>query len=275
MKSLLALIVENPQSGMLTYTDAEIKHRGQSGAVLEFVDFWKQKGTCPKMLIFDSRFTTYHNLHLLNQAGIKFLTLRRRGKDLIKSASIINSWQKVTIERAKGKYQTINVLARECELRNYDGKVKEIIITGHGREKPAFLITNDFSLGLKEVIKKYARRWLVEQEIAEQILFFQLNHPSSSIVVKVDFDLTLSLLAHNLYKKLASELTGFETCTVETINRKFLENGAKVVITNNNIDVFLKKKTHLPLLMEASWIKEKTLLTWMGFSIRFAAGTVC
>jgi len=275
MKSILALIAENPDSGTLTYTNAEIKHREQNYAVLEFVDFWKQKGTCPKLLIFDSRFTTYHNLHKLNQDGIKFLTLRRRGKELIKSTSSINSWQKITIERSKGRYQTINVLDRKCSLRHYDGEVREIIITGHGREKPAFLITNDFDLEVKELIKKYARRWLVEQEIAEQILFFQLNHPSSSIVIKVDFDLTLSLLAHNLYKKLAKELIGFEHCTVDTINRKFLENGAKIIIKDKMVSIFLKKKTHLPLLLETSLLKEEILLSWMGLSIRFVAGTVC
>ena len=30
---------------------------------------------------------------------------------------------------------------------------------------------------------------MVEQDIAEQITFFNLNHPSSSIVVKVDIDM--------------------------------------------------------------------------------------
>ena len=83
-------------------------------------------------------------------------------------------------------------------LRNYEGKLRQIIVTDHGRDKPAFLITNDFDMSLQNVIRKYSRRWLVEQEIAEQIAFFHLNVPGSSIVVKVDFDLTMSLLAHNL-----------------------------------------------------------------------------
>ncbi len=90
-----------------------------------------------------------------------------------------------------------------CKLRHYEGDVRQIILTDHGRAKPTFLITNDFDLDVRKVVKKYARRWLVEKEIAEQVVFFNLNNPSSSIVVKVDFDLTLSLLAHNLYRVLA------------------------------------------------------------------------
>jgi hypothetical protein len=104
-------------------------------------------------------------------------------------------------------------------------------------------------------------------------LFFQLNHPSSSIVVKVDFDLTLSLLAHNLYRRLAQHLPGFEQCTADTINRKFLQNGATVSIEGNTATVHLKKKTHLPILFELPWMKQTTSLSWMNLNIRFTAGT--
>src|SRR5262249_3463125 len=92
MKSILSLIVQNPHSGMMSYTDAGLTHCNQNDAVLDFVDFWRNgKGVAPKMLIFDSRFTTYQNLNKLNQSEekIKFLTLRRRGKNLIKHIDAI------------------------------------------------------------------------------------------------------------------------------------------------------------------------------------------
>jgi hypothetical protein len=281
MKSLLALIVQNPQSGNISYTNAEIKHTDQNDCVLEFVDFWKNgHGAAPKMLIFDSKFTGYKQLNLLNKSEekIKFLTLRRRGKNLIEHANRIpeEAWQNIQVERAKGKKQLIRVHDERCNLRYYEEEIRQIIITNHGRAKPAFLITNDFDLDVRVLVKKYARRWLVEQEIAEQIAFFHLNHPSSSIVVKVDFDLTLSLLAHNLYRHLANELPGFEHCTAETLYRKFIENGANVVVKDKKVDVHLKKKTHLPLLLELSWLKKMkaTLLSWMGMEIRFMPSTV-
>lgn len=70
-------------------------------------------------------------------------------------------------------------------------------------------------------MKKYARRWLVEQEIAEQVAFFNLNNPSSSIVVKVDFDLSIPLLAHNLYRLLAKELPGFVIALYQPYQENF------------------------------------------------------
>jgi hypothetical protein len=279
IKSLLALLVQQPATAELAYTNAEIKHCDQSEAVFDFIDFWKQgRGSAPKRLIFDSKFTTYHHLSRINLSPekIKFLTLRRRGKNLIERAEAIpdEQWQRVNLPRAKGKTQRIRVHDGRCGLRHYEGEVREVILTDHGRKRPTFLITNDFALDVRDIVHKYARRWLVEQEIAEQILFFQLNHPSSSIVVKVDFDRTLSLLAHNLYRRLAQQLPGFEQCTVDTMNRKFLENGARVSIEGNTVTVHLKKKTHLPILFEVPWMKQTTRLSWMNLNIQYASGTV-
>jgi hypothetical protein len=60
MKSILSLIVSDPDTGFLSYTKAGIKRSEQSGCVIEFVDFWKEgRGETPKMLIFDSKFTSY------------------------------------------------------------------------------------------------------------------------------------------------------------------------------------------------------------------------
>jgi hypothetical protein len=200
---------------------------------------------------------------------------REMRKNLIERAEVIpnDQWRRIDLPRAKGKSQRIRVHDGRCTLRHYEGEARKVVLSDHGRKKPTFLITNDFAMDVRDIVHKYARRWLVEQEIAEQVLFFQLNHPSSPIVVKVDFDLTLSLLAHNLYRRLAQHLPGFEQCTADTINRKFLQNGATVSIEGNTATVHLKKKTHLPILFELPWMKQTTSLSWMNLNIRFAAGT--
>ncbi|MCX5757539.1 MAG: transposase [Candidatus Hydrogenedentes bacterium] len=276
IKSLLALLVEDPATGLLSYTDAGIRHRNESDAVLEFVDFWKEgRGMVPKLLIFDSRFTTDENLSKLNQSGIQFLTLRRRGKQLVQKANALpeGEWTPVTFEQENRKRRTVRVHDSLITLRHYEGELRQVILTGHGHVRPTFLITNDRDLPVLHVIKKYARRWLVEQEIAEQIDFFHLNSPSSSIVVKVDFDLTLSLLAHNLFRTLTRQIPGFERCTIATIAGDVLQNGTAVSIENRAITIHLKKKTHLPALFEVPWMKQTTPLSWMKASIAFDIDT--
>ena len=113
----------------------------------------------------------------------------------------------------------------------------------------------------------------MELEIAEHIAFFHLNQLSSSVVVKVDFDLTLSLLAHNLFHALSASLPGFERCTVPTVSRKFLENGAKITIQDRRVTVALKKKRHLPLLFELPWMQTATELPSKHCTIQFTADT--
>lgn len=278
LKSVLSLLVQDPDTGFISYSDAEIRHRNESDAVLEFVDFWKKgRGVAPKMLIFDSKFTTYQNLNRLDKSEekIKFLTLRRRGKNLLEQAGKIldSEWQTVTVESAKGKPRKLKVHDSNIQLRHYEGPIRQLILTDHGRLRPTFMISNDFDLSRKQLISKYARRWLVEQEIAEQVDFFHMNSLSSSIVVKVDFDLTISLLAHNLYKVLTKQLPGFERRTVKRVERDFLRNGAKVQIRDKRIEVGLKKKSHLPILFELPWMKNETNLSWMKASIKFTTAT--
>jgi hypothetical protein len=46
------------------------------------------------MLVFDSRFTTYSNLSKLNAQGVRFITLRRRGKALLRQVEKLDPWQR-------------------------------------------------------------------------------------------------------------------------------------------------------------------------------------
>lgn len=259
LKSILALVCQDPDSGFLVYSDAEVKHRTKDQEVLTFVDFWQECSQTPlKCLIFDSKFTTYQNLSRLNGDGVKFITLRRRGSSLIQKAEQLpdNQWITVKINNPKRKHSSLKVNESEISLQGYDGTLRQLIVKNTGREKPSFIITNDFEVQLKEVILKYARRWLVEKSIAEQIDFFHLNLVGSSIVVKVDFDLTMTLLAYSLYKMLAKNLTGFERSTAKNLFFDFIDNGAEVEILNKKIFVSMRKKVHNSIILESEIFRQ-------------------
>ena len=46
-----------------------------------------------------------------------------------------------------------------------------------------FIITNDFDSSAKEIIETYALRWLIENNIQENIDFFSLNALSSPVII--------------------------------------------------------------------------------------------
>ena len=265
LKSVLALLCQDPDSGIFCYSDAEVRHHKQPDCVLEFVDFWKSEGKNPKCLIFDSKFTIYENLVKLDRDGVKFITLRRRSKNLLAKVATLapENWQKVSLKGTDRKYTKVKVHDSVVELPTVKHPFRQLTVTGHGREKPAFILTNEWQGETAALIGQYGRRWLVEKGISEQIDFFHLNSLSSSIVVKVDFDLTLSLAAHNLYRAMALMLEGHEWETSKSLSTKFFANGGAFEVMGDRIRVYLKKKRHLPILMEALKEIGPTRIPWL------------
>ncbi len=273
LASMLAVLAQDPDSGIITYGDTNVRHENESEVVLEFLDFYRQNKTeSPKYLVFDSKFTTYENLSRLDEKGVKFLTIRRRGKNIVEQleARPGSDWKKIRVIKADGKGRILKVIDEKLnKLQDYRRPIRQIAITGHGKIKPCLIITNDFELKLEDLVRKYTRRWIVEKEVSEQIEFFHLNRVSSSIVIKVDFDFTMSILAHNLYRLFALQFLAYAHFTDQNIFEKFFSNSGFVEITANNIIISLKKKRHLPhLLTEMKkfeslpipWLKNKKLV---------------
>jgi predicted DNA-binding protein YlxM (UPF0122 family) len=253
LASILTLLASDPDSGIITYGDTNVRHLNKSQVVLEFLDFYKEGGAGDlKYLVFDSGFTTYENLARLDP-DVKFLTIRRRGRRIVGKLDRLpaSAWKKVRVPDSSGKGRTIRVNDSCIAPKDYGKPLRQIAITGHGKIKPALLITNDFDKPLEELIRKYARRWLVEKNISEQIEFFHLNKVSSSMVIKVDFDLTMSILANNLLRVFAMDLEGYFHNTAQTLFDQFINNSGSVEIKDDRVEVMLKKKRNLPALLTA------------------------
>jgi hypothetical protein len=257
LASMLAVLAQDPDSGIIDYGDTNIRHKNERSVVLEYLDFYrdgKKKDKSLRYLVFDSKFTNYQNLNRLNNDRVKFITIRSRGKKIIEKVNNAPAKKRKTIRVmcAGGKGRTLKVFEERVNLKGYEKKVRQIaIIGGHGKVKPSLVITNDFRIELETLIRKYSRRWLVEKSISEQIEFFHLNRISSSMVIKVDFDFTMSIAAHNLYRLFAMDLQGYSHCSDTTIFEKFLDNSGVVKIDQNIIQIGLKKKRNLPLLLTA------------------------
>ena len=175
---------------------------------------------------------------------------------------------------AGNKKRTLNIYEEVVNLNGYDGMVRQVCITGHGKIKPAVIITNDLGLSAAEIVRRYARRWIVEKAISEQIDFFHLNSVSSSMVIKVDFDLAISILTHNIFRLFAKDMERYSHLSDRTIYEKFLQNEADIQIQNNEINISLKKKRNLPLILENSKKYNQTKYKWLNNSqLEFAGAS--
>ena len=276
LASIQAVLAQDPENGILCYGDTTIRHDSQADVVLEFLDFYRnsKRPSNLRYLVFDSKFTTYQNLSRLNERGIKYITIRRRSKSLVEHIDKISDylWKQITVEKSNGKSRTVTVCEETVKVKGYNGIIRQVYIKDNGRIKPAIMMTNDLLISLEDLVRKYSRRWLVETEISEQIDFFHLNRNSSGIVVKVDFDLTMTILAHNLYRLFCRDFAGYSHCNAQTIFDKFISIPGRILVDDSCINVRLKRKRTLPLLLEQMNALENITYPWLdNFSITFTA----
>ena len=126
------------------------------------------------------------------------------------------------------------------------------------------LFTNDKVSSLKQVITYYSHRWRIENNIAENIDFFNLNSLQSPVIVQVNFDIVMTLIANSLYKILAKKIRWFEDATPKTISRKFVNIETQINITDDEFLVQYKKNTYNPMIKD--WVTElpDTKISWLG-----------
>jgi transposase len=273
LPSILAAICHDPQSGIICYGDTTIKHENSNQVILQFLDFYSEDPSKKvDYLVFDSKFTTYQQLGKLDMLGIKFITIQRKGKKLNAEIEAIDKtqWKKIIIEKANNKHRSVFYHdKKDTLLYTYSGKdknhsIRQIFIKNNEDKDPAILITNDFKTSPAEIIRKYALRWLVEKEISEQIHFFHLNSLSSSIVIKVDFDLTMSILSHNLYRLFALEFPSYKNCFPRKLYTNLINNSGIINITKHNINVSFNKKRSSPVLAESTFFNVKNNYQWLN-----------
>jgi hypothetical protein len=264
MKGALTLFAQDASSKLILYTAADIARDESDDQVLVFLSFWKsiRRGIKPTF-IFDSKFTTYEKLSQLNALGIKFITLRRRGKNLIEQVNMLKSWKRIKIPHAKRKYPNPLVHESFIALREYDGELRQVIVRGNGHEKPAFLISNDFDTTVELLVGNYSRRWRVENVISEAVKFFNLNALSSPILVKVHFDVVMTMIADTLYNMLAHKLRGFQDCDAPKIYRHFVKCKANITLKNGQLTVTYPRRAHNPILRAVPWNRLPKSISWL------------
>jgi len=264
MKGALTMFAQDSETKLIVYTAADIQSCEADDQILSFLPYWaKISRQMNSTLIFDSKFTTYNNLSELNRQGIKFVTLRRRGKKLLEEAERLESWTKITIPHEKRKYPNPLIYDTDVELKDYEGKVRQIILKGNGHEKPAFLITNDFESPAEVVVSDYSCRWHIETGISEAVKFFHINALSSPILLKVQFDMVMTMIADTLYWRLAQNLRGFEKCDANTIFRNFVHGQGAVSVCGHEISVSFPKRAHNPILRGAPWQHLPKDIPWL------------
>jgi hypothetical protein len=265
-RSVLTFFAQDTGTHNLVYANADLTKATQAREVIAFCDHWKQvSGSDPRMLIMDQKVTTQPVLGELDARGVKFLTLRMRSPALVR---YINSlapadFKTITLNRS-GRFNRPKVHeATDVHLTSYPGTVRQLIITGLGREAPTVIITNDTDLPIKALIEHYARRMTIEQRLAEIIQAFHADALSSTVNLNVDLDIMLCVLAQALTAALRARLPGYAHVTPDVLQRRFLETPGQIITTDTTITVRLDRRAYSPVLRQAD-LPNDTHVPWWG-----------
>ena len=267
MKGANSVFAQDSQSNAILYTRADILRNEEADEIKKFVTYWKNiNGSVNETLVFDCKFTAYRVLGELEEDKIKFITLRKRYAKLIENTLALPSdeWEKIHLSIPKRKYKNVSVHESEVKLKDCSDTFRQIVVKDHGRSKPTFIITNNWDLPMKDILEVYARRWRVENKLAELVAFFNLNALSSPIMIRIHFDIFWSLIADTLYHRFAQDLRRFETNIAPTIFRKFIDMPGRIVYDGNKFSIKIRKRAHTPILKEVKKLQKPFQVPWLS-----------
>jgi transposase len=264
-RSVLSFFAQDGASQTLVYANADLTKATQANEVLVFAEHWRTlTGRWPTRLVMDQKVTTQPVLAQLDERGIGFLTLRMRSPALTRHIAALpaGAWTAVRLDR-DGAYRRPKVIDEETTLSAYPGTVRQLVVTGLGRDAATVIITNDRASSPKQLIERYARRMNIEQRLAESIRSFHLDALAGSVPLNVDLDVVLSVLAGAVCAALRRRLTGYHDATPDTLQRRFLSTGGTILNHGDTITVRLDRRTYSPVLRHAD-IPDVTVPWWGG-----------
>jgi len=261
--SILTFLAQDADSQVFCYSNADIRKGEEAEEIFRFIRFWtRQHGRPPQHLVFDSKLTTYKQLDRLDQRGITFITLRRRSRNLLAEVSDLppSAWRTIELDVPNRKYRSPQIYEQKvCLLKS---TYRQFFIKDLGHDQPTILLTNDRKSTARQLILRYAKRMLIENALADAVRFFHIDALSSSVGLKVDFDMCLLVLASGLYRIMARCMRGYGDAQARQIFRDLIDMPAQITITDHEVRVRFYRRAHLPIVLASGLIDKPVAVPW-------------
>lgn len=261
--SVLAFLAQDAAGHCFCYSNADLRKGEESEEIFRFIDFWKKThGELPKQLVFDSRLTNQPSLKRLDEMGIDFITLRRRSPKTLKEVALLprSAWRTVELDVPTRKYRHPRYYEQVVNVSGHP--LRQMYITDLGHELPTVLLTNQRGTTAKKLITRYAQRMLIENSLSDAVRFFHMDALSSSVGLKVDFDMGLLVIASGLYRMLGKQMRGYSEAQARVIFRDIVDNPAHVRITDSEVVVQLHRRSHMPIIVASGLLDAPVPVPW-------------
>ena len=261
--SILVFLAQDAEGRAFCYSNANLRKGEEAEEIFQFISFWqKTHGKVPRHLVFDSRLTTYAQLARLDEMRIDFITLRRRSASFLKE--IVNlprsAWRTMELDVPTRKYRFPRFY--EQKVRLVGREYRQLYIQDLGHDEPTILLTNQQQASVKQLITRYAQRMLIENALSDAVRFFHMDALSSTVGLKIDFDMVLLVVASGLYRLLARRMRGYSDAQARHIFRDLIDMPADVKITEELIEVSFHRRSHLPIILASGLIDQPVTVPW-------------
>ena len=91
----------------------------------------------------------------MNRRGIWFVTIRRRGSRLLRRLTALpaNAWHRAVIGIPKRRHKNIRFVDETVELPDYEGPIRQLAVTGLGRDQPTLFLSNNREESARNLIR--------------------------------------------------------------------------------------------------------------------------
>ena len=144
-----------------------------------------------------------------------------------------------------GLFAGLNVFPKKSVL-------SEILLTNATRSSPNALIT------------RHARRMLIENALSGTVRCFHIDALSSAVGLKVDFDMTLLVVASGLCRLLAGRMRGYGEAQARQIFRDLVAMPATVTVTGDKVEVSFHRRSHLSIVLASGPMEQPVAVPWWG-----------
>lgn len=264
--SILAFLAQDATSNVFVYGNADLRKGEEAEEVFRFLEFWKthHKGRLPGEIVFDSKLTTHAGLARIDEMKVPFITLRRRSPKLLAAAKALpaSAWRVIELDHVARKFRTPRVFEETVKIAGKS--FRQLFIEDLGHDEPTILLTNQPTTTTKRLITRYAQRMLIENALSDAVRFFHVNALSSTVGMKVDFDLALLVVASGLYRRLAQRMRGYNAAQARQIFRDIVNMPATVTVTKETITVTFDRRAHLPIVIASEVFAQTPSVPWWG-----------
>jgi transposase len=261
--SVLVFLAQDAGSHVFCYSNADLRKGEEAEEIFAFITFWKRAhGQLPRHLVFDSKLTTYEGLARLDKMKIPFITLRRRSRKLLKEIVLLprSAWRTIELDVPTRKYRTPRVYEQTITLAGRS--LRQMFVQDLGHDEPTILLTNQRHTPAKALLTRYAQRMLIENALSDAVRFFHIDALSSSVGLKVDFDMALLVLASGLYRLIAQRMRGYADAQARQIFRDLIKMPADVTVSEKEVEVSFHRRAHLPILLASDLMEKRIAVPW-------------